>query len=107
MARTMKPLSPQVLRAIDEYVGLRLKRRRNALRVSRGNLAEHLDAPRDLVTKYETGETSIPASNLCEAAELLEVPIEYFYDGLDAHLSVSAGNEARHGNGTARKKENA
>lgn len=89
MTRAMKPLSPQVLRAIDEYVGLRLKRRRNALRVSRGNLAEHLDAPRDLVTKYETGEASIPVSDLCDAAELLEVPIEYFYDGLDEHLAVT------------------
>ncbi len=84
------PWGPDVFRLIDEHVGLRLKERREALGVSRSNFADYLYVSTITLVKYETGELSIPASSLYDAANFLSVPTEYFYEGLDERVAATA-----------------
>lgn len=84
------PWGPDVFRLIDEHLGLRLKERRETLSVSRSKFADYLSVSTITLVKHETGELSIPASSLYDAANFLGVPLEYFYQGLDARLAAIA-----------------
>lgn len=67
------------MNAIDRHVGSRLRLRRMQLRLSRQELATVLRVSVDTFRRFEAGEERIGASRLCLAAELLEVPISYFF----------------------------
>ncbi len=84
------PWGLDVFRFIDGHVGLRLKERRAALGVSRSKFADYLNVSAIALVKYETGELSIPASTLYDAANFLGVSMEYFYEGLDERVSAVA-----------------
>jgi transcriptional regulator with XRE-family HTH domain len=86
------PWGPDVFRLIDEHVGFRLRERREALGVPRSRFADFLYVCTITLVKYETGELSIPASNLYDAADFLGVPMEYFYEGLDEQLAAVANS---------------
>lgn len=76
---------------IDQYVGNRLKQRRKFLKMSQGALAQLLVLSYQQVQKYENGSSSISASRLAHIAQLLKVPVSYFYDGLVLEESSSGG----------------
>jgi transcriptional regulator with XRE-family HTH domain len=67
---------------IDVHVGLRVRLRRKALGYSQERLAEALDLTFQQVQKYERGANRISASTLYRIAQVLEVPVGYFFDGL-------------------------
>ena len=46
------------------------------------------------IQKYETGMNRISASRLWDIAKSLEVPISYFFEGLDAESIEEAGMDA-------------
>ncbi|ULJ76346.1 helix-turn-helix domain-containing protein [Rhizobium gallicum] len=73
----MKAKSPN---AIDVYVGGRLRLRRKVLGLSQGSLAEVLGITFQQVQKYEKGMNRIGASRLQRIAEILRVPVGFFFE---------------------------
>ena len=79
---------------IDLHLGKRLRRRRRLLGLTQQQLASAVGVRFQQIQKYECGANRISAARLWELAEALEVPINYFYEGLEAEVSTEAGNEA-------------
>jgi len=68
---------------VDVHVGLRVRLRRKQLGLSQERLAEGLGLTFQQVQKYERGTNRISASKLFEISRILEVPIAYFFEGID------------------------
>jgi transcriptional regulator with XRE-family HTH domain len=81
---------------IDLHVGKRLRRRRRLLGLTQQQLAESVGIRFQQIQKYECGANRVSASRLFELAESLDVPVQYFYEGLsqrdeaDTETSLSA-----------------
>lgn len=67
---------------VDVHVGARIRLRRLWMRMSQDHLGEKLGVTFQQVQKYERGANRVSASRLWSMAEALEVPIEYFFEGL-------------------------
>lgn len=68
---------------IDQQVGRQIRSRRRHLRVSQTELGQALGLSFQQVQKYERGANRISASKLLETARFLQVPIAYFFEGLE------------------------
>lgn len=68
---------------VDVHVGLRVRLRRKQLSLSQERLAEGLGLTFQQVQKYERGSNRISASKLFEISKLLNVPVSYFFEGID------------------------
>ncbi len=73
----MKAKTPN---AIDAYVGERVRWRRKLLGMSQVSLSESLGITFQQLQKYEKGVNRIGASRLQRIAEVLGVPIGFFFD---------------------------
>ncbi|MGA7117310.1 MAG: helix-turn-helix transcriptional regulator, partial [Hyphomicrobium sp.] len=67
---------------IDKHVGERVRMRRMLLGMSQERLGEKLGLTFQQVQKYEKGVNRIGASRLFDLAQVLGVPIQYFYDSM-------------------------
>jgi transcriptional regulator with XRE-family HTH domain len=70
---------------IDQHVGERLKQRRLMQRMSQTDLGNALGITFQQIQKYEKGSNRIGASRLWRLSQVLEVPITYFFEGLELH----------------------
>ncbi len=68
---------------IDLHIGKRLRRRRRLLGLTQQQVAEVVGIRFQQIQKYECGANRISAARLWELADTLNVPISYFYDGLN------------------------
>lgn len=68
---------------IDAYVGAQIKQRRSVVGMSQTELANHLGITFQQVQKYENGFNRVSASRLYEIAELLDVPLSSFFEGVE------------------------
>ncbi|MGI9476772.1 MAG: helix-turn-helix domain-containing protein [Hyphomicrobiaceae bacterium] len=68
---------------IDALVGSRLKLRRKVLGMTQTELAERCGLSGQQVHKYEQGTNSMNAARLARAAEVLAVPIGWFFDEIE------------------------
>ncbi len=66
--------------SIDEHVGRRVRLRRVLLGMSQQSLGDLLGVTFQQVQKYEKGANRIGASRLFSIAQVLNVPIQFFYD---------------------------
>jgi transcriptional regulator with XRE-family HTH domain len=66
---------------VDKYVGSRVRMRRLMLDMSQTNLADELDLTFQQVQKYEKGANRIGASRLQQIANILQVPVTFFFEG--------------------------
>ena len=94
---------------IDLHLGKRLRRRRRLLGLTQQQLATAIGIRFQQIQKYECGANRISASRIFELAAALEVPVGYFYEGLDvgepaADLVAVANVEPRSGEVLARKE---
>ena len=75
-----------------------IAKRVRALRLQRGmsqtELGGVLEVTFQQVQKYETGSNRISAGRLQQIAEVLEVPVAYFYAGLDDGENPAAASRA-------------
>jgi DNA-binding XRE family transcriptional regulator len=78
MAGRGMPIHP-----VDVHVGRRIQLRRKALVMSQTELGRRLGVSFQQVQKYESGVNRVSASTLYELATTLEVPITFFFEGLD------------------------
>ena len=69
--------------SIDQHVGARLRLRRSLLDMSQSELGEKLGVTFQQVQKYERGTNRVGASRLFHVARVMDVPISYFFEGLD------------------------
>lgn len=67
----------------DKYVGSRIRLRRTLLGYSQEKLADALGITFQQVQKYENATNRVGASRLYDIAQVLGVPVSYFYDGLN------------------------
>jgi transcriptional regulator with XRE-family HTH domain len=67
---------------VDEHVGGRVRLRRMLLGMSQEKLGECLGLTFQQVQKYEKGVNRIGASRLFDLAQVLGVPVQFFYDEL-------------------------
>ena len=66
---------------IDKHVGSRVRMRRMMLALSQEKLGDALGLTFQQVQKYEKGTNRMGASRLQEIANVLKVPVTYFFEG--------------------------
>lgn len=74
---------------VDVHVGARVRFRRTMMGTSQEKLGEALGVTFQQVQKYEKGTNRVGASRLQKIAEVLQVPVSFFfegYSGSDAQL---------------------
>jgi transcriptional regulator with XRE-family HTH domain len=69
----------------DTHVGARVRMRRMMLKMSQTRLGDELQLTFQQVQKYEKGTNRISASRLQQIALVLQVPIPFFFEGLQEH----------------------
>jgi transcriptional regulator with XRE-family HTH domain len=77
--------------AIDLHVGKRLRRRRRLLGLTQQQLAESIGIRFQQIQKYECGANRVTASRLYELAVSLNVPVNYFFEGLNMGQTAADG----------------
>ena len=82
---------------VDLHLGRRLRSRRRLLGLTQQQLAIVVGVRFQQIQKYECGANRISAARLWRLAEVLEVPVGYFYDGLE---STSRAGAVRQSDGT-------
>ena len=68
--------------SVDVHIGERIRARRKMLGVSQERLAWNVGLTFQQIQKYERGTNRVSAANLYEIAHVLDVPIEFFFEGL-------------------------
>ena len=71
---------------IDIHLGRRLRRRRRILGLTQQQLAGACGVRFQQIQKYECAANRMSAARLWQLAEVLEVPISYFYEGLSPDM---------------------
>jgi transcriptional regulator with XRE-family HTH domain len=69
---------------IDEEVGNRLRLRRTELGMSQEELGRRLKLTFQQIQKFESGSNRISASYLYEIAQILRVPVSYFFSDVSS-----------------------
>ncbi len=81
-----KPPNP-----IDVHVGSRVRLRRMLIGMSQEKLGEQLGLTFQQVQKYEKGTNRIGASRLFQIAQILSVPVQFFYEDMGQPTARPAG----------------
>ena len=87
MAQKPRPRADQ----IDAYVGARIRENRTLQGLSQEELADSLNISYQQVQKYERGANRIGASRLHHISEVLDVPINYFFEDMSPSFSKKRG----------------
>src|SRR5437763_375852 len=81
---------------IDQHVGSRVRMRRITLAMSQQKLGDALGLTFQQIQKYEKGSNRIGASRLHQISHILQVPVEFFFEGapkLPGTLANEIGKE--------------
>ena len=89
--RTVKDPRAERAHHIDIHAGARVRMRRKALKISQQELAKHLNLTFQQVQKYERGSNRISASKLFEIAQVLQVPVAFFFEGYPQEGATTPG----------------
>ncbi|HRD75661.1 MAG TPA: helix-turn-helix transcriptional regulator [Hyphomicrobiaceae bacterium] len=81
--------------ALDIYVGHRLAFRRAIIEMDRAELANRIGLSIATIESMEAGAQRIGVSDLYRLAEILEVPVAWFYEGLPQGPSPAASTFVR------------
>lgn len=79
----MKKPGPRSASSVDLHVGTRIRMRRQLMNMSQEKLGNSLGVTFQQVQKYERGTNRVGASRLWDISRILDVPISFFYEGLD------------------------
>ncbi len=80
---------------VDVHVGKRIRHRRWMVGMTQQQLAEKVGIKFQQIQKYETGMNRVSASRLWDISTTLDVPVSYFFEGMD-------GGDTTEGQGAAR-----
>ena len=70
-------------RSVDVHVGQRVRQRRWMLGMTQQQLGDQVGIKFQQIQKYETGTNRISASRMWDIAAVMEVPVSFFFEGLD------------------------
>ena len=79
---------------VDVHVGQRVRQRRWMVGMTQQQLGNKVGIKFQQIQKYETGTNRISASRLWDIAAALDVPVAFFFEGLEGHIAHPA---AAHG----------
>ena len=68
---------------VDVHVGKRIRHRRWMIGMTQQQLAEKVGIKFQQIQKYETGMNRVSASRLWDIAQAVEVPVSFFFEGLE------------------------
>lgn len=85
MEKKPGPRSPN---PVDIHVGSRVRLRRQVLKFSQEKLGDQLGVTFQQIQKYERGSNRVGASRLWKMSQVLDVPVNFFFDGLDDRLAT-------------------
>jgi transcriptional regulator with XRE-family HTH domain len=72
----------------DKHVGSRVRMRRMMLSMSQEKLGDALGLTFQQVQKYEKGTNRIGASRLQQIAQILQVPVSFFFEGAPTATTI-------------------
>jgi transcriptional regulator with XRE-family HTH domain len=72
----------------DKHVGSRVRMRRMMLGMSQEKLGDALGLTFQQVQKYEKGTNRIGASRLQQIAQILQVPVSFFFEGAPSAITI-------------------
>jgi len=73
---------------VDIHVGKRIRHRRWMNGTTQQQLAESVGIKFQQIQKYETGMNRVSASRLWDIAAVLDVPISFFFEGLESEAAT-------------------
>jgi transcriptional regulator with XRE-family HTH domain len=74
-------VAKKVPEPVDRHVGSRVRMRRLMLGMSQTSLADKLGLTFQQVQKYEKGKNRMGSSRLQQMANILQVPVTFFFEG--------------------------
>ena len=74
---------------VDKYVGKRLRIRRFLLGLSQEKLADEVGVTFQQIQKYERGSNRVSAGRLLKFSQVLDVPVNYFYEDIEQSKPAS------------------
>jgi transcriptional regulator with XRE-family HTH domain len=77
---------------VDLHVGNRLRQRRRLLGYTQQKLADEVKIRFQQIQKYESGANRISASRLWQLSKALNVPVSFFFDGLNGDAETNGHN---------------
>ena len=80
---------------VDVHVGARMRQRRTLLGMTQTDLADALGMSFQQVQKYERGTNRIGSSRLFKLSQVLDVPIEYFFEGMPPTVAAILPGKGR------------
>jgi len=80
---------------VDRHVGTRIRERRVMLGLSQQQMADMIGVTYQQAHKYERGINRISAGRLYEISRVLNVPIAFFYEGLEGRDDPAIGQRQR------------
>jgi transcriptional regulator with XRE-family HTH domain len=85
-------VSDRRIGAVDLHIGRRVRAGRLAHGISQENLAESVGVTFQQIQKYENGTNRIGTGRLYAIGKFLQLPVAYFFEGLDKEPSRSGEN---------------
>jgi len=82
--RSHKKVEVNMKHPVDVHVGKRIRHRRWMVGTTQQQLAESVGIKFQQIQKYETGMNRVSASRLWDIASSLDVPVSFFFEGLEA-----------------------
>jgi transcriptional regulator with XRE-family HTH domain len=79
---------------VDKHVGSRVRMRRLSLGMSQEKLADAIGLTFQQVQKYEKGTNRMGSSRLQQIADVLRVPVTFFFEGAPGHHKVKGGGSS-------------
>lgn len=79
---------------VDVHVGKRIRHRRWLIGMTQQQLAEQVGIKFQQIQKYETGANRVSASRLWDISDTLEVPVSFFFEGLQEEDKAAADKAA-------------
>ena len=75
---------------VDVHVGKRIRHRRWMIGMTQQQLAEKVGIKFQQIQKYETGMNRVSASRLWDISQAVDVPVSFFFDGLEESQTADA-----------------
>ena len=77
---------------VDVHVGKRVRHRRWLIGMTQQQLAEKVGIKFQQIQKYETGANRVSASRLWDISDAMDVPVSFFFEGLDGEEKTTAAD---------------
>ena len=89
---------------VDVHVGKRIRHRRWMVGMTQQQLGEAVGIKFQQIQKYETGMNRVSASRLWDIAHAMDVPVSFFFEGLEGEGEQAAAKATAAGDLLADKE---